>query len=443
MPQTIELRPQPGPQTQALSSAADFVIFGGGAGGGKSWTILLEALRHIQNPAFNATFFRRSYPQIKNPGGLWDASLAVFPLAGGIPQVSALRWNFPAGSYAVMRHLKNDAAVLEWQGTELVYIALDELTHFSEYQFWYLTSRMRSTSGITPYLRATCNPEVDSWVRSLIGWWLTEDGFADPEKAGVVRHFERHDGQLLWFDAPTEDSKSLTFIPSSVYDNPALLQKDPNYLKNLKALPLIERQKLLEGNWNVRAEAGKVFRTEWFTTIQQLPQVVKWVRVWDFASTSDREGKDPDATASIRMGLMQNGGVVISDCTHDHLTPAGVDTKLKAIAAADGPGIPVRWQRDPGQAGEYQNQALRSQLAGYDAKGITTTLSKLERANPLSRAAEFGEVYLLQGPWNNQFINELVSFPDGAHDDMTDAAALAYLELLGVGLPKFGSASFR
>jgi len=67
---TIELRPQPGPQTLALASSADFVIFGGGAGGGKSWTLLLEALRHIKNPAFNATFFRRSYPQIKNPGGL-------------------------------------------------------------------------------------------------------------------------------------------------------------------------------------------------------------------------------------------------------------------------------------------------------------------------------------------------------------------------------------
>lgn len=366
----------------------------------------------------------------------------MFPLAGGIPQVSALKWTFPGGAYAVMRHLKNDAAVLEWQGTELVYVAIDELTHLSEYQFWYLTSRMRSTSGIAPYLRATCNPEADSWVRSLIEWWLTPEGFADLDKAGIVRHFERHDGQLLWFDEPTEDSKSLTFIPSSVYDNPALLQKDKNYLKNLKGLPLVERDRLLSGSWSARHEAGKVFRTEWFTIVQQLPQVIKWVRCWDFASTSDRKG-DPDATASVRMGLMQNGGVAIADCTHDYLTPAGVTVKLQAIAAADGPGIPVRWQRDPGQAGEYQNQVLRSQLPGYDAKGITTTLSKLERANPLSRAAEFGEVYLLQGPWNTQLINELVGFPDGDHDDITDAAALAYLELTGTATQRFGTASFR
>ncbi|MEA5447981.1 phage terminase large subunit [Leptolyngbya sp. CCNP1308] len=357
--------------------------------------------------------------------------------------MSALKWSFSSGAYAVMRHLKNDAAVLEWQGTELVYVAMDELTHFSDYQYSYITSRLRSTSGIAPYLRATCNPDPDSFVRSLIDWWIADDGFPNYERSGVIRHYERHEGELLWFDEPTEDSLSITFIPSSVYDNPALLQKDKNYLKKLKALPLVERQKLLDGNWNVRAQAGKVFRTEWFTITQQLPQVVKWVRVWDFASTGDMQGKDPDATASVRMGLMQNGGVVITDCTHEHLTPAGVDTKLKAIAAADGPGIPIRWQRDPGQAGEYQNQVLRSHLPGYDAKGITTTLSKLERANPLSRAAEFGEVYLLQGPWNNQLINELTAFPDGPHDDITDAAAMAYLELTGVAMPRFGSAKFR
>jgi predicted phage terminase large subunit-like protein len=187
---------------------------------------------------------------------------------------------------------------------------------------------------------------------------------------------------------------------------------------------------------------GTGFRTEWFTITQQLPQVVKWVRAWDFASTSDRKG-DPDATASVRMGLLQNGGVIVADVTHEYLTPGGVNTRFQATAAADTPAVPQRWQLDPGQAGEYQNQALRSLLSGFDAKGITTTLSKLERANPLSRAAEFGEVYLLQAPWNNQLINELVGFPDGAHDDITDAAALAYLDLMGVGVPKFGSATYR
>ncbi len=147
-----------------------------------------------------------------------------------------------------------------------------------------------------------------------------------------------------------------------------------------------------------------------------LPHLTRTLRSWDFASTRERQGTDPNATASVKLGLMQNGGVLIIDVTVNHLTPAGVTTRLPAIAAADGPGTAIRWQRDPGQAGEYQNQHLRSLLTGYDAKGLTLNLSKLDRAGPLSRAAEFGEVYLLQAPWTHSFINELLSFPDGAHD---------------------------
>ncbi len=66
-----------------------------------------------------------------------------------------------------------------------------------------------------------------------------------------------------------------------------------------------------------------------------------------------------------------------------------------------------------------------------------------ERAGPLSRAAEFGEVYLLQASWTHSLINELVSFPDGAHDDQVDAATEGYMELTGVGVPRFGTAAFR
>lgn len=421
------------------------MIFGGGAGGGKTWTILLECLRHIENPDFNATYFRRSFPQIKNPGGLWDASAKVFPLLGGKPRPSDLRWSFPSGAYCVMRHLKDDGTVLDWQGTELVLVLFDELTHFTANQFWGIVSRLRSTSGISPYLRATCNPappdSPGGWVHGLISWWIGDDGFPIQERSGVVRHFERHGDDLVWFDSTTEDSRSITFIPSTVMDNPALLTKDPNYLKNLRSLPQVERERLLDGNWLVKAAAGKVFNQGWFKLVPVPPQVTRKVRAWDFASTADLKG-DPDATASVLLGLMQNGGVVVLDVTCDHLTPAAVDLKLRAVALADGVGVPVRWQRDPGQAGEYQSQRLRQILTGFDAKGVSSRLSKLDRAGPLSIACEFGEVYVLEQPWANAFINELVGFPDADHDDQVDAAALAYLELTGA-LPKFGTASFR
>jgi predicted phage terminase large subunit-like protein len=458
----LQIKPQAGPQTAFLSSSADIVIYGGGAGGGKTWAILMEALRHIKNPRFNATYFRRTYPQIKNPGGLWDASMELWPYVGAEARPSAMKWLFPAGGYAVMRPLKNESNVLDWQGTELVYVAMDELTHFTPYMFWYLASRLRSTSGIAPYLRATCNPDPDSFVRVLIDWWIDEDGFPDPDRSGILRHFVRIDDALQWYDEPQLDdfgrriSKSLTFLPSTVYDNPALLQKDPNYLANLKSLPKVERDRLLGGNWNVKAVSGKVFRSDWLPVVDSLDAVewrpdtlsrtagVQWCRFWDLAATERAvKGKDPDWTVGAKLGLYPSGKVICADVFRDRLGPDQVERAIVATASQDGVSCAVRWFTDPGQAGVYQTQRLRSLLRGLDAKGHTSKMDKLTRAKPLSRAAEFGEFFLLRAPWNQEFINELIQFPDGAHDDQVDAASGAYQVLTGEGVASFGQSKFR
>jgi hypothetical protein len=76
------IRPQPGPQEAFLSSAADIVIYGGGAGGGKTFSLLLDPIRHLHNPRFSALIVRSSYPQIKMPGGLIDASMQLYPYLG-------------------------------------------------------------------------------------------------------------------------------------------------------------------------------------------------------------------------------------------------------------------------------------------------------------------------------------------------------------------------
>lgn len=448
MAEIMALRPQEGPQTLFLSSPADIVFYGGGAGGGKTWALLFECLRYLNIPRMNVVIFRRTYPQITAPGGLLDASREIFPLVGGVLRSSELEWMFPSGAKVLFRHLKLANDVFAWQGSELVLILWDEVTHFHESQFWYLMSRNRSTCGVTPYVRATCNPDPDSFVAELISWYLNDDGLPDPERSGHLRYFIREGGQIIWVDETYRDAetglrpKSLTFIPSSIYDNPALLKANPDYLTNLRSLPLIERERLLGGNWKVKATAGKVFKTEWFSYVEESPQAFQVTRFWDFAATNQEiSGGDPDWTVGAKLALF-NERYSVLDIVRLRGTPAEVDKTIVQTAIADGQGVTVRWFQDPGQAGLYQTQKLRGLLRAFDSKGVTSQIGKQQRAAPFSRACEFGEVSLLRSHWNNTFLNELSDFPDGPHDDQVDAVSGAYLELTGEGSLKFGTAKF-
>src|SRR5690606_17779891 len=133
------------------------------------------------------------------------------------------------------RHLQRDDTVHEHQGRQYAFIGFDELTHFTERQFWYMVSRLRSTSGVKPYVRATCNPDPDSFVAKLVEWWIGPDGYPIPERSGVLRWFVRVDDELHWYDSEAEaraehheaEPLSLTFIASRPADNNALIAKDP------------------------------------------------------------------------------------------------------------------------------------------------------------------------------------------------------------------------
>src|ERR1700733_733767 len=103
------IRPQPGAQERFLSSSADIAIYGGAAGGGKSFALLMEPLRHIGNPEFGGVIFRRTSPQITNEGGLWDEAGKLYPLVGGDARVGNLEYRFPTESSISFRHLQHEA----------------------------------------------------------------------------------------------------------------------------------------------------------------------------------------------------------------------------------------------------------------------------------------------------------------------------------------------
>lgn len=252
-----EIKAQEGPQTQFLSTKADIAIYGGAAGGGKSFALLLEGLRHINNPKFNFNCFRRTTTQIRNNGGLWDESMALYNHFGS-PIESSLMWKFNSGAKGKFSHLEYEKDVYNYQGSQIPLIMWDELTHFTEKMFFYMMSRNRTTCGVKPYMRGTCNPDPDSFVLPLIEWYLDGMGYADKSKGGIVRYLYPIDGEFVFGDNPEELQKkykqphpplSFTFIPSNVEDNKILLESDPSYMTYLNSLPSIERAQLKDGNW--------------------------------------------------------------------------------------------------------------------------------------------------------------------------------------------------
>lgn len=256
------LRPQPGPQTQFASTRADIAIYGGAAGGGKSWSILADAARYTRVPGFSAVMFRRTFPQLTQEGGLWPESQELYLALGGIPNASTHTWRFSTQTreaVVAMRHLQHEKDKHSHQGAQYAGIYFDELTHFTEGMWWYMFSRNRSLCGVRPYMRAGTNPDPDSWVRAFVDWWIDDDGFPDPEKAGKLRWFRRVSGRLQWYDEPTEGAVSATFIPARLEDNQILERSDPGYRARLEALTDVDRAQLLAGNWNVRHE-GSAFQ---------------------------------------------------------------------------------------------------------------------------------------------------------------------------------------
>ena len=136
-PFAAKIAAQPGPQTTFLRSGADICIYGGAAGGGKTAGLILEPLRHVGRIAnFTAVFFRRTMPQITNPGALWDESLSVYPRLGGTPHVRLREWRWPRGGKIKFSHLQFETTVYDWQGAQITLICFDELTHFSAHQFF-------------------------------------------------------------------------------------------------------------------------------------------------------------------------------------------------------------------------------------------------------------------------------------------------------------------
>lgn len=447
--------PQPGPQEKFLSTPASICIYGGAAGGGKSYGLLLSALRYKHIPGFNCTIFRKNYNQIFNPGGLWDKANEIYGGVSGAEQKNGRgEWWFrdKKGNFiskVAFRHVDRDDDLKSHQGAEYCEIGFDELTHFDKKQFFYLLSRNRSTCGVQPFVRATCNPDADSWVAEFIKWWIDQrTGYPIPERSGIIRYFIRRGEQIYWankketlwekFDLKTEEEKaeplSATFIMSNVYDNKALLSVNPQYLANLKALSEVERERLLYGNWKIKAAAGLFFkRANLGDILNDVPKdVVCWVRCWDLAATEKKENGDAAFTAGVLMGKRKDGRYVVADVINKQMSASDVRQTIKITAQLDRAKysrVCIRIPQDPGQAGKDQAQSYIKFLAGFNIKAVAESGSKEARAEPMAAQWQAGNFDLVAGDWNEDYLKQLENFPDSKFKDMVDASANGFAEL--------------
>lgn len=440
MSSTIEIRPNPGPQERFLSTSADIAFYGGAAGAGKSFATILDPLRHMHRKGFRAVMFRREMTRLVGSGSLWEESQGIYPLTGATSRQSpVLEWRWPSGAAIEMRHLQHEKDKHAHQGKQYAAEYFDEVTEFEESQFLYLLSRLRTTCGIRPYVRGTCNPDPDSWVRRWIDWWIGEDGLPIQSRSGVLRWFVRDGDDMVWFGTeaealsqyPDRRPLSFTFIPASLADNP---KGDPTYRDRLMALPKVDRERLLGGNWNVRASAGMFFRRDWFPVVDEPPECVAWMRGWDLAATEPTpERPDPDWTRGALVGITRDEKLVIADMASLRGSPGAVERLVLATAQQDGRGVEIGLWQDPAQAGKAQAEHYQNLLSGYVVDFKPATTNKETLAKLWSPKAERGEVLLVRGPWNREFLQEAEAFEgdDGkGHDDQVDAVSRAVVSLL-------------
>ncbi len=259
--QEIIFTPNKGPQTEFLAANERQVLYGGSAGGGKTYSLMVDPMRYFHNPNFNGLILRRTTDELREI--IWKTQ-ELYPKAfkGAKWQEKKSQWVFPSGARMWLTYLERDEDVLRYQGQAFSYIAFDELTqHPTPFAWEYLSSRLRTTDPDLPiFMRATSNPggPGHGWVKRA---------FVDPappNTAFVARDAETGD-ELRYPDShPTKAGEPLyyrKFIPASLYDNP-YLANDGAYEANLLALPEMHRRQLLDGDWAVATGAAfQEFRT--------------------------------------------------------------------------------------------------------------------------------------------------------------------------------------
>ena len=276
--------------------------------------------------------------------------------------------------------------------------------------------------------------------RERVWDWYTDDLYTRLEPGGVM---------ILVMTRWHEDDLAGRILSSGDVDNwriirlPAIaeegdpLGRRPGDALNPDRYPVEELLKIkaVLGSWAFEAlyqqrpmpAEGGLFKREWFSKfIETIPaQVAARVRYWDKAATAG----DGDYTVGVRMSRTAEGLFYVEDVVRGRWSPGERDKVIRQCAETDPPGTQIWIEQEPGSSGVDSVQALIKTLSGYSVHADRVTGNKQVRAEPFAAQCEAGNVVMVKGFWNNAFLDELLVFPNGQHDDQVDAASGAFSKL--------------
>lgn len=437
----------PHPKQQVfLSLRGREAMFGGAAGGGKSDTLLMAALQYVDVPGYSALLLRRTWPDLTAAGAILDRATDWLTGTPVRKRNEGRMWEFPSGAKLSFGYMQYDTDVTKFQSAEFQFIGFDELTHFTERQYTYLFSRLRRPRVAC----LSCSRPMKQQTRAGgLTWTHTTDedqakcgpGFPDPM---VMNQYPPAPDGTQIFDVPLRmrgatnpggighewvrerfinpktKVQDAIFVPSRISDNPSIDQQE--YYDSLSHLLPVERERLMNGDWDV-TEEGVQFQRHWFKSVRAAPATRMVVRYWDNAATAGAG----DWTVGCKLRLDSEGHWFIEDIVRGQWSSEQKQNIILQTAIADGRFCRIVMEQEPGSAGkDVMDMYQRRILLGFPFTPKRSTGDKETRAVPAAIATEAGNVYMVEGQWNKAFLDEIGRFPFAAHDDQVDAFSGAF-----------------
>ncbi|HEV2590636.1 MAG TPA: phage terminase large subunit [Gaiellaceae bacterium] len=417
------LIPTPTQEAFLMLSAYE-AFYGGAAGGGKTAALLMSALQYADVPGYHALLLRPSLTELALPGNLIDLSHDWLAATKASWNAEMNQWRFPGrtrsgagGATLTFGYLRDDGDVARYAGTSFSYLGFDELTRFPELHYRRMQRVLRQPTGMQrgdPAPDGTCLADVPARLRAASNPGL-----------------DHHEWVRARFVDPNTRPDDVVYLPCRRTDNPHL--DHDAYSKSLVDLPAAERERLMNGNWDI-ANDGELFKRDWFSIIEpaDVPAATKAVRYWDLAATEPSAGNpNPDWTVGLRLDLHPETGVFyITDIVRVREAAGAIEELVAATAEADGPAVQIVIEQEGGSSGKAVTDRYHSHiLRGYASSSDRPSGAKDVRARPVAAAAENGLLRLARGRNTNPFLDELTAFPHGEHDDCVDALAGAHSHL--------------